>query len=79
MAPEQHSSRWAFRTDRPFGPGSLGRALARVGEGGQRIRMARILYVEDDPSMVVALSQVLKRAGHDVLNAGDAGAALRSR
>ena len=40
--------------------------------------MARILYVEDDPSMVVALSQVLKRAGHDVLNAGDAGAALRS-
>jgi DNA-binding NtrC family response regulator len=38
--------------------------------------MARILCVEDDPSMLAVLAQILDRAGHVAVQVPDAGAAL---
>jgi DNA-binding NtrC family response regulator len=40
--------------------------------------MARILCVEDDPSMLMVLAQILTRAGHESVRVSDAGAALHA-
>ncbi|HEY4129130.1 MAG TPA: sigma 54-interacting transcriptional regulator, partial [Gemmatimonadaceae bacterium] len=39
--------------------------------------MARILCVDDDPQILVALNRLLDRAGHQVISAANAGAALQ--
>jgi DNA-binding NtrC family response regulator len=39
--------------------------------------MARILCVDDDPQILVALTRLLERAGHEVVTASNAGVALK--
>jgi DNA-binding response OmpR family regulator len=38
--------------------------------------VARVLFIEDDPSLRSVLSRLLSEAGHDVLDTGDAEGAL---
>ncbi len=39
--------------------------------------MARILCVDDDPQILLALNRLLERAGHEIVSASNAGAALQ--
>jgi CheY-like chemotaxis protein len=62
---------------KPVDPQRLLAALQRCRELGAPRRALRILVVDDDPVVLEALEELLRREGHDVLRAQDGEAALR--
>lgn len=62
---------------KPVDPQRLLAALQRCRELGAPRRALRILVVDDDPVVLEALDEMLRREGHDVLRAQDGEAALR--